>query len=134
MEIIFLNKYIKYSYDSPVKQSKKTATLGGHISRWVKISPIEKRPIKIQQSETQSSHYFHETLPRYLISTNEKNHIKSHGETFYDLCHLYNVPGCPSAAGLEEDLALLRCACELWSVLSAPSCFLLLASTHKGRL
>lgn len=89
------------SYYSPVKQSKKTVTLRGHISRRVKISPIEKLPIKIQWSETQSSHYFHETLPRNLISTNEKNHIKSFGGTFFNRCHLWSdrvVPGCPSSA------------------------------------
>lgn len=70
-------------------------TLRGHISRRVKKSPIEKLPIKIQWSETQSSHYFHETLPRNLISTNEKNHIKSYGGTFFDRCHLCSDRVCP---------------------------------------
>lgn len=56
------------------------AALRGHISRRVRISPNEKLQIKIHWSETQSSHYFLETLPLIVIST-KKNHIKLYGGT-----------------------------------------------------
>lgn len=88
---------------SPAQQSKKMAALRGHISIRLRISPTEKLQIKIQRSETQSSHYFLETLPIIVISTNKKNHMKSYGGTcatqwqspslLYTLCSISNRSG-----------------------------------------